>query len=97
MPRLLRVRTGEEIRILSPEFFMGKSPRNDYVIGDNAGVSRKHGVIITRDEGVYVVDLNSTNGTYINGVRIPGMVETLLTNGAKLRLCNELFVVCLEM
>lgn len=97
MPRLLRPGTGEEIRILPPEFHIGKSPRNDYVIRGNAGISRTHSVIVTRDEGIYVVDLNSTNGTYINGIRIPSMVETLLTHGAKLRLCNELFIVCLEL
>lgn len=96
-PRLLRVSTGEEILIRTPEMRLGKSARdNDYVVGENPGVSRHHSVIVTREEGIYVVDLNSTNGTYINGIRIPPMVETLLTHDAKLRLCNELFIVCLE-
>ena len=96
-PRLLRVSTGEEIGIRTPEMRLGKSARdNDYVVGENPGVSRHHSVIVTREEGIYVVDLNSTNGTYINGVRIPSMVETLLTHDAKLRLSNELFIVCLE-
>lgn len=96
LPKLFRVSTGEEIELALPELHMGKQQNNHYVITGNPGISRNHSVILTREEGIFVVDLNSTNGTYINGQRIPSMVETLLTHGAKLRLGNELFIACLE-
>jgi pSer/pThr/pTyr-binding forkhead associated (FHA) protein len=50
------------------EYTLGRSTEVDIQIQD-PGISRKHLVIIV-DEKVIVKDLNSTNGTYINGERI---------------------------
>ena len=47
---------------------------NDVVVNDNK-VSRNHLQIIRDDQGNFsVLDLNSTNGTYVNGQRISGEV-----------------------
>lgn len=49
---------------------IGKSPNNDHVIND-ASVSRQHAVVTILDDGRIVLrDLNSTNGTFVNGKRI---------------------------
>src|SRR5467141_504060 len=38
---------------------------------DDPSVSRRHCVVEPRDEQVFVRDLGSTNGTLVNGVRVP--------------------------
>lgn len=57
---------------MSKEYSVGKSSKNDIVISDPDNlVSREHAKIIVQSNGeIYIKDLNSTNGTYINGKRI---------------------------
>jgi pSer/pThr/pTyr-binding forkhead associated (FHA) protein len=38
--------------------------------GGSAGVSRQHARLIRRSEGWFLEDLQSTNGTYLNEVRL---------------------------
>lgn len=45
---------------------IGRNPDNDIQINDSV-VSSYHARIITTDDGSTVYDLNSTNGTYVNG------------------------------
>ncbi len=54
---------------------IGKAPTNDIVINDKT-VSREHLVVfIDDDKNVFITDLGSTNGTYVNGVRIEESVK----------------------
>lgn len=54
---------------------IGRSTDNDIIIND-ARVSRTHLQIVQNDNGIYsVVDLNSANGTFINGQKISGEVQ----------------------
>lgn len=54
---------------------IGRSSDNDVVIGDFK-VSRTHLQLVRNDKGEFsVVDLNSANGTYVNGKRISGEVR----------------------
>lgn len=57
---------------MSKEYSVGKSSKNDIIINDPDNlVSREHAKIIVQSNGeIYIKDLNSTNGTYINGKRI---------------------------
>jgi len=48
---------------------VGRAPRADFVV-DAALVSRLHCRLTAADESVDVVDLDSTNGTYINDQRV---------------------------
>ncbi len=50
---------------------IGSAPDNDVAI-DHKSVSRRHAVIVRRLGGFAVRDLDSTNGTRINGRRAPG-------------------------
>ena len=45
---------------------VGRRPYNDIVI-DNLAVSGEHAVLVMQGQEVYLEDLNSTNGTYVNG------------------------------
>ncbi|MFS9599102.1 FHA domain-containing protein, partial [Klebsiella variicola] len=48
---------------------LGRRPYNDIVI-DNLAVSGEHAVLQMVGADVFIEDLNSTNGTYINGKAI---------------------------
>jgi pSer/pThr/pTyr-binding forkhead associated (FHA) protein len=48
---------------------VGRAPRADFIL-DAALVSRVHCRITASDDTLEVVDLSSTNGTYINDKRI---------------------------
>jgi hypothetical protein len=53
---------------------IGRSSENDVSLAD-MNVSRHHAQIVQADNGTYTItDLNSTNGTYVNGQRIYGSV-----------------------
>lgn len=91
-PYLLRIKNNERVPINKPSFRIGKERSFvDYFIADNTAISRSHANIINRDGVYYIVDTNSTNHTYVNGVMIQSNVETRLTHGAKITLANENF------
>ena len=54
---------------------VGKAPINDIVINDTF-VSREHlEIFIDSDKNVFITDLDSANGTYVNGIRITNSVK----------------------
>jgi len=52
-----------------PEVTIGRVPGNDLVL-PHGNVSRRHARILVSGERFLLVDLRSTNGTYVNGRRI---------------------------
>lgn len=56
-----------------------------YGAGDR-GVSRDHAQVHVEDAGIFITDLNSTNGTYIHGKRLDPQTPTLLQKGTELLL-----------
>lgn len=55
-----------EISLSKERTTIGRSPHNDVVIDDRA-ISAEHAVIVTVDKDAFLEDLNSTNGTQVNG------------------------------
>jgi pSer/pThr/pTyr-binding forkhead associated (FHA) protein len=54
--------------------------------GEKCGVSRRHARLFQKPDGVYLEDLNSTNFTCLNRIRLqPGQLY-LLKNGDEIRL-----------
>lgn len=51
---------------------IGRDPANTIHIND-AEVSRRHARLEKRDNAYVIQDLGSTNGTFVNGVRLSGM------------------------
>lgn len=89
---LVRVKTGERIAINKPAFRIGKEKSYvDYFISDNTAISRSHADIIMKGGNYYIVDLNSTNHTFVNETIIESGTENLIKAGDKIRFGNEVF------
>ena len=90
---LYRESTGETIAITGEAFTIGKSNEQaDYWISDNTNISRTHARVLRLYGQYYIEDLNSTNYTYVNGIRIePGIKQILEVNDV-IYLANEKFV-----
>ncbi|WP_428421247.1 FHA domain-containing protein [Methylibium sp.] len=56
----------KEVQLTKDKTTLGRRPYNDIVI-DNLAVSGEHAVLQMVGQDVFIEDLNSTNGTYING------------------------------
>lgn len=81
---------GEEAReylIADVERTIGRDPANDLVVEDDE-ISGQHARILFRDNDFWVEDLDSRNGTHVNGTRIES--ATLLRNEDLLRLGSTL-------
>ena len=59
----------KEVQLTKDRTSLGRRPYNDIVI-DNLVVSGEHAVLQMAGNEVYLEDLNSTNGTYVNGKAI---------------------------
>ncbi len=96
-PFLTRVKTNERILIRMNDFKIGKrSGENDYVVTENKAVSGKHAEIFVEDESVYIKDLGSLNGTFVNGKRLAKDEECRLQNNDKVKLADEEFAFSVE-
>jgi pSer/pThr/pTyr-binding forkhead associated (FHA) protein len=62
---------GKRFEIRTPLVHVGRGEHNDIAIADDS-VSDSHAKIQKRETGWYVVDMDSTNGTYVGGRRISG-------------------------
>ena len=61
---------GIEIRLEVPrEVIIGRGEDCDIYLGEKK-ISRRHAKLITSEQGLVVEDMNSTNGTFVNGKRI---------------------------
>jgi predicted component of type VI protein secretion system len=69
MPKLILSMDGlvlKEILLDKERLTIGRKPNNDVQI-DNLAISGQHAAITTILEDAFLEDLNSTNGTYVNG------------------------------
>ncbi len=60
------------------------------------GVSRRHAVIVRYQEQPHILDLNSINGTFLNGKRLKPDNPYMLTSGDQLGLGDLLLTLSLE-
>jgi pSer/pThr/pTyr-binding forkhead associated (FHA) protein len=61
---------GDEFELDSAPLTVGRGSPNDIELHDDEFVSAKHARIEPRRDGVWVEDIGSTNGTFVNGTRI---------------------------
>ena len=64
------LREGEVFAIDSSSLSIGRGRSNDVSIDGDEYASSKHARFEPRRDGIYVADAGSTNGTYVNGIRL---------------------------
>lgn len=82
----------KEVQLTKDRTTLGRRPYNDIVI-DNLAVSGEHAVLQMSGNEVYLEDLNSTNGTYINGKAVKKQLlqnnDTVEIGKYKIKFTNE--------
>ncbi len=82
----------KEVQLTKDRTTLGRRPYNDIVI-DNLAVSGEHAVLQMTGNEVYLEDLNSTNGTYINGKAVKKQLlqnnDTVEIGKYKIKFMNE--------
>jgi ABC-type multidrug transport system ATPase subunit len=73
----------ERIRFQGDRMVLGRDPASGHAL-NYPMISWRHAALERTSEGVYVEDLGSRNGTYVNGVRISG--KTLVRSGQEIGL-----------
>jgi FHA domain-containing protein len=63
---------GDEFPLNSAPVTVGRGGQNDLVLAGDEFASARHARIEMRGDGAWVQDLDSTNGTYVNGSRVAG-------------------------
>ena len=61
---------GQDFELNSAQLTIGRGNQNDIAIGTDEYASARHARFEPRQDGVWVQDLGSTNGTYLNGARL---------------------------
>ena len=74
-------RAGEVFEVKGERMQIGRSPDAEVFL-DDVTVSRNHALLVRRRDGLYVDDLGSLNGTYVNRRRIE---SHKLANGDELQ------------
>ncbi len=85
-----------ELVIDKDEYLIGKKDNNDGIVSFNKMISRNH-CKITNHNGQYAVsDLQSANGTFVNGVKLRPNQIYPIKNGDIVRLANSDFQVVIQ-
>jgi hypothetical protein len=61
---------GDELALNSSALLVGRGSRNDVNLAGDEYASSEHARIEPRRDGVWLEDVGSTNGTYLNGIRL---------------------------
>jgi len=75
-PRLVITENGNvigDIRMEKPRLLIGRSDHNDIAIGSRF-ISRHHALLVRHGGSTFLMDLNSTNGTFVNSRRVSNYV-----------------------
>lgn len=75
-PQLIITTSGTvvgEINMTRPRLLIGRSDHNDIAIGSRF-ISRHHALLVRHGRSTFLMDLNSTNGTFVNSRRVSNHV-----------------------
>ena len=85
-PQLVVTNSGSvilDVKMEQPRLLIGRSDHNDIAIGSRF-ISRHHALLVRHGATTFLMDLNSTNGTYVNAKRVSNHVlrhEDVITIG----------------
>jgi len=67
-------------------FGVGRSPTNNLLLNDKLA-GHNHAMLRWADDGVYITDCGSINGTFVNGARISS--PTVLRSGDQIQIGHQ--------
>lgn len=82
-----------DFEIKETDFVVGKKKGSVDGLIKERGVSRIHGKITKEGDGYYLMDLNSTNGTYLNGGRLEVNEKARIRPGDRVGFADVKYVV----
>ncbi|MCD7981719.1 MAG: FHA domain-containing protein [Clostridiales bacterium] len=92
-PMIYRVSGREDIILKKFPFTIGRSEEySDYVLKNNHFVSRRHATLLCENGTVYIQDEGSSNGTFLDGEKIPEHVKTELRPESRFIIGKEEFI-----
>lgn len=81
-----------DILIKSFPYYIGKDKnRNQLILKENS-VSRFHGVLTMKEGEVFLTDIGSTNGTYVNGQKLEHNQPVPVNNSDELAFSREVYL-----
>ena len=78
----------ERVVVNKRSFKIGRMIGEVDLITESKAIGKIHCEIVKEDGKYYIVDLNSKNGTYLNGVRLKSNNRYHLNNGDNIKLAN---------
>ncbi len=73
----------DDIKLRRRRYLVGRADFADICLS-NKHVSRRHALIVKNDAGVSIMDLGSTNGTFVNGLRFSGEQSLMIGDVLKI-------------
>ena len=83
--------TGQEISV-ERDMLVGRHQDAEILL-QSTDISRKHAALLFRNDHIWVKDLKSTNGTFVNGERVEQEQEIELHDGDMLQFASFIFMV----
>ena len=83
---------GQVLPMTQPALLIGRGKENDLVLLDS-DVSREHARLQRGPQGWTLVDLGTTNGTFVNGKRLPPQDPYLLRPGDRITVGSSVLAV----
>lgn len=83
--------TGQEINV-ERNMLVGRHQDAEILL-QSTDISRKHAALLFRNDHIWVKDLKSTNGTFVNGERVEQEQEIELHDGDMLQFASFMFMI----
>ncbi|WP_010676859.1 DUF6382 domain-containing protein [Bacillus timonensis] len=83
--------TKEKIMVTKKVFKIGRDPQHTDYTSKNKVVGRVHAELITENGEYFIIDQESRNGSYVNGVKLDPKNKVKIKHEDKIKLANEEF------
>ena len=70
---------------------VGRSKRLSDIVIPHTSISKSHFQLVQKSDEIYVIDLNSTNNTFLNNRKLAPFRQEILTDNSQIRAGNVIF------
>ena len=77
--------------IVKPVVIIGRSKRLSDIVIPHTSVSKTHFQVVQKSDDIFIIDLNSTNNTFVNDKKLVPFRQEALKNNAQIRAGNIIF------